>query len=77
MSEEKVKFQSSDELEFQDNSDLTETNNERAGERGNEGNSYFPRGRWHFSLRIDFPLIIKDVDGIFLVVYVKWPLHST
>ena len=24
-----------DELEFQDNSDLTETNNERVGERGN------------------------------------------
>ena len=28
-----------DELEFQDNSDLTETNNEWVGERENEGNS--------------------------------------
>ena len=28
-----------DELEFQSNSDLTETNNERVGERENEGNS--------------------------------------
>ena len=28
-----------DELEFQDNSDLTETNNERVAERENEGNS--------------------------------------
>ena len=32
-----------DELEFQDNSDLTETNIER--ERENEGSSHFPRGR--------------------------------
>ena len=28
-----------DELELQDNSDLTETNYERVGERENEGNS--------------------------------------
>ena len=34
-----------DQLEFQNNSDLTETNNERVGERENEGNSPFPRGR--------------------------------
>ena len=54
-------------LEFQDNnSNLTETNNKRV--------SHFPRGRWHFSLRIDdFPLILKDVDEIFLVVYITWP----
>ena len=37
-------FYYTDELEFQDNSDLTETNNERVGERENEGNSQFPRG---------------------------------
>ena len=42
-----------DELEFQDNSDLTETKNKRVGERENEGNSHFPRGCWHFSSRID------------------------
>ena len=30
---------STEELEFQVNSDLTETNNERVGERENEGNS--------------------------------------
>ena len=70
MSVEKVKFYYPDELEFQDNSDSTETNNERAGERENEGNIHFPRGRWQFSLSIDFPLIIKDVDEIFHVVYV-------
>ena len=28
-----------DQYEFQDNGDLTETNNERVGERENEGNS--------------------------------------
>ena len=33
-----------DELEFQDNNDLTETKNERVGERENEGNSLFPQG---------------------------------
>ena len=33
-----------DELEFQDNSDLTETKNKRVGERENEGNSHFPQG---------------------------------
>ena len=32
-------FYYTDELEFQDNSDLTETNYERLGERENEGNS--------------------------------------
>ena len=31
-------FHYPDELEFQDNSDLTETNNERVGARENEGN---------------------------------------
>jgi len=31
-----------DELEFLDNSDLTETNHERLGERENEGNSQRP-----------------------------------
>ena len=76
MSDEEEHFESEfyypDELEFQDNSDLTETNNERVGERENEGNSHFPRGRWHFSLRIDFPLILKDVDENFLVIYVTW-----
>ena len=32
-------FYSLGELEFQDNSDLIETNNERVGERENKGNS--------------------------------------
>ena len=33
------KFYYPDEIEFQDNSDLTETNNKLVGERENEGNS--------------------------------------
>ena len=33
-------FYSLGELEFQDNSDLIETNNERVGERENKGNSH-------------------------------------
>ena len=44
---------STEELEFQVNSDLTETNNERVGERENEGNSQ-EEALGIFSLRIDF-----------------------